>query len=92
MYVCIKVNVYVYSVKLITMLHFQTCGSMPFDDSNIKKMVKDQLDKKVAFPKSKKLADPCRDLIVRILESNIKKRLTMGHILEHGWIPPTQQQ
>lgn len=59
---------------------------MPYDDSNIKKMVKDQLERKVAFSKSKKVGDQCKDLIYKILEVNIKKRLTVPQILDHSWL------
>lgn len=65
---------------------FKVCGSMPFDDSNIKRMVKDQMEKRVCFPKSKKVTDDCRELIHKILEVNGKKRLTIPQILDHGWV------
>ena len=59
---------------------------MPFDDSNIKKMVKDQMEKKVAFSKSRRLSNEIKDLIHRILEVNVKKRASVIVILEHPWM------
>ena len=59
---------------------------MPYDDSNIKKMVKDQLERKVAFSKSKKISDECKALVYRILEVNIKKRATIPQMYEHAWL------
>ncbi|WAR20095.1 TSSK2-like protein [Mya arenaria] len=62
------------------------CGSMPYDDSNIKKMVKDQTEKKVAFSKHKKVSEECQSLVNAILEVNCKKRLPMSLILTHKWL------
>ena len=73
--------------KEILCLHiFQVCGSMPYDDSNIKRMVKDQIDRKVQFSKSKKISDECKSLVYKILEVNIKKRFTIGQMYEHIWL------
>lgn len=59
---------------------------MPFDDSNIKKMIKEQLDGKVRFSKSKKLTAECKDLIHQILEVNVKRRATIATVLDHPWM------
>ncbi|KAK3611335.1 hypothetical protein CHS0354_029987 [Potamilus streckersoni] len=67
-------------------LYIMACASMPYDDSNIKKMVQDQLSRKVAFSKSKKVSEECKDLILMILEVNKKKRATICSILEHPWL------
>ncbi|KAL3874242.1 hypothetical protein ACJMK2_037285 [Sinanodonta woodiana] len=67
-------------------LYIMACASMPYDDSNIKKMVQDQLSRKVAFSKSKKVSEDCKDLIFLILEVNKKKRATICSILEHPWL------
>ncbi|KAJ8309428.1 hypothetical protein KUTeg_014302 [Tegillarca granosa] len=67
-------------------LYIMVCASMPYDDSNIKKMVKDQLERKVAFSKTKNISDNCKDLIHKILEVNVKKRLPITSMLEHPWL------
>ena len=59
---------------------------MPYDDSNIKRMVKDQLERRVGFSKSKRISDDCKNLIFRILEVNIKKRATLQQMYDHAWI------
>lgn len=59
---------------------------MPYDDSNIKKMVKDQIEKKVGFSRSKKVHEDCQQLVHAILEANCKKRLTVSQILSHKWL------
>ncbi|XP_052058381.1 testis-specific serine/threonine-protein kinase 1-like [Mytilus californianus] len=67
-------------------LYIMVCASMPYDDSNLKKMIKDQIERKVAFSKSKKIAVECQDLIHRILEANVKKRASIAAMDEHPWI------
>ncbi|KAK6181920.1 hypothetical protein SNE40_009697 [Patella caerulea] len=59
---------------------------MPYDDSNIKRMIRDQLERKVGFSKSKKIPHDCKDLIHKILEVNVKKRLQIPAILTHIWL------
>lgn len=59
---------------------------MPYDDSNIKRMVKDQLEKKIAFSKNKKVSTGCKELIQKIMEVNVKKRASLQAMLEHGWM------
>ncbi|XP_050405882.1 testis-specific serine/threonine-protein kinase 1 [Patella vulgata] len=55
-------------------LYIMVCASMPYDDSNIKRMIRDQLERKVGFSKSKKISHECKDLIHKILEVNVKKQ------------------
>lgn len=64
---------------------------MPYDDSNIKKMVKDQTERKVAFSKSKSVPDICKNLVYKILEVDIKRRLTLHQIFEHPWLAPVKR-
>jgi serine/threonine protein kinase len=59
---------------------------MPFDDSNLKKMVRDQLERKIRFSKPKKLTDECKDLIYHILEVDVKRRATISSVLDHPWL------
>ena len=65
---------------------------MPYDDSNIKKMVREQLEKKVSFSRAKKVSKECQDLIHKILEVNSKKRLTVSSILGHVWLKEPEVQ
>ncbi|ESP02903.1 hypothetical protein LOTGIDRAFT_110662 [Lottia gigantea] len=67
-------------------LYIMVCASMPFDDSNIKRMIRDQLERKVGFSKSKKVSPECKDLIYKILEVNVKKRYNIPSILHHQWL------
>jgi serine kinase len=65
---------------------FKVCGSMPFDDSNVKKMIKDQLERKLLFSKSKKVSAECKDLIRKILEGNVQIRANLSIINSHHWV------
>ena len=65
---------------------------MPYDDSNIKKMVKDQTEKRVAFSKSKQISEVCKGLVYRILEVNSKKRTTIPQMFEHPWLAVLKPQ
>ncbi|KAL5008819.1 hypothetical protein ScPMuIL_014400 [Solemya velum] len=67
-------------------LYIMMCASMPYDDSNIKRMVKDQLEKKIVFSKNKKVSANCKDLIQKIMEVNVKKRASIQAMLEHSWM------
>nr|AWV50517.1 testis-specific serine/threonine-protein kinase 1 [Haliotis discus hannai]QHR80096.1 TSSK1-like protein [Haliotis discus hannai] len=67
-------------------LYIMICASMPYDDSNLKRMVRDQTEKKVSFSKSKKISVDCKDLVHRILEVNVKKRASIAMMSEHPWI------
>jgi len=49
----------------------QVCGSMPYDDSDVKKMIKYQTERKVGFSKSKRISDEVKDLIHCILEAQV---------------------
>lgn len=59
---------------------------MPFDDSNIKKMVSQQLEKKIGFTKGKKISNDTKDLILKLMEVNVKKRPIIAAIKEHPFV------
>ncbi|CAK9302539.1 unnamed protein product [Gordionus sp. m RMFG-2023] len=67
-------------------LYIMVCGSMPYDDSNIKKMIKDQMEKKVGFSRSKKLSAEVKELIYKLLESDISKRARISDIKTSKWL------
>jgi serine kinase len=59
---------------------------MPFDDSNIRKLVRYQLEKKIHFSRYKPLSYECKQLILSLLEPDIKLRLTIFQIKTNDWI------
>ncbi|ERE75776.1 testis-specific serine/threonine-protein kinase 2-like protein [Cricetulus griseus] len=64
------------------------CGSMPYDDSDIKKMLRIQKEHRVDFPRSKNLTGECKDLIYRMLQPDVNRRLHIDEILSHSWLQP----
>ena len=64
---------------------------MPYDDSNIKKMIKYQTERKVGFSKSKKVSDSCKSLIHAMLEASVKNRASLSDIQSHPWLCEERQ-
>ncbi|CAK6440267.1 unnamed protein product [Pipistrellus nathusii] len=74
--------------SLGVILYIMVCGSMPYDDSNIKKMLRIQKEHRINFPRFKNLTSECKDLIYRILQPDVNRRLHIDEILSHGWVQP----
>jgi serine kinase len=69
-------------------LIFKVCGSIPFDDSNLKKMIKFQLEGKLRFPaKMQDKVDPlAKDLIGKMLEPDVMRRANIDKVIKHSWV------
>ncbi|XP_069778824.1 testis-specific serine/threonine-protein kinase 1-like [Narcine bancroftii] len=78
--------------SLGVILFIMVCGSMPYDDSNIKRMLRLQKEHRVDFPRSSLVAGDCRDLIYHMLNPDASKRLTVGEVLEHPWLSSTKKR
>ena len=63
-------------------------GLMPFDDSNLPKMVESQIKKKWTFPKNckEKLSAECQHLIKKMLEPNVVLRVTINQLANNEWL------
>jgi len=59
---------------------------MPFDDSNIRKLVRYQLEKKIHFSRYKPLSNECKQLILSVLEPDLKVRFTILQIQTSDWL------
>lgn len=65
-------------------LFIMVCGSMPFDDSDIKKMVKIQLEGRLKYPPR---FDPLlRDLLEQMLEPDVTRRTNITKVVQHPWL------
>ncbi|XP_077991390.1 testis-specific serine/threonine-protein kinase 2-like [Glandiceps talaboti] len=67
-------------------LYIMVCGSMPYDDTNVKKMVKDQTEKRLGFSRAKKLSPECKDLICHMLKAKVDQRATIPEVKESAWV------
>lgn len=68
-------------------LYIMVCGSMPYDDTNVKKMIRNQIDKKVSFPqRQRKLNHLVKELIHSMLEAKVELRVSMEDVLNHQWL------
>lgn len=74
--------------SLGVVLFIMVCGTMPYDDSNVRQMVKEQLAHKIRFPPQAAyhLSSQCKDLISKLIEPNPEKRLTIQGIINHPWM------
>ncbi|XP_066465983.1 testis-specific serine/threonine-protein kinase 1-like [Tiliqua scincoides] len=76
--------------SLGVVLFIMVCGSMPYDDSNIKKMLRMQKEHRVHFPRSRVLTVECKDLIYRMLQPDVTRRVCIDEILMHEWVQETK--
>ncbi|XP_066907725.1 testis-specific serine/threonine-protein kinase 3 [Halyomorpha halys] len=83
----IKYNPKMYDVwSLGCILYIMLCATMPFDDSNIKEMLKIQLQRKVIFPSKINLTNRVKRLVMHLLEPDITKRATIKQIAMANWL------
>uniref|UniRef100_A0A8D0BY95 non-specific serine/threonine protein kinase n=1 Tax=Salvator merianae TaxID=96440 RepID=A0A8D0BY95_SALMN len=78
--------------SLGVVLFIMVCGSMPYDDSNIKKMLKLQKEHRVHFPRSKVISSECKDLIYRMLQPDVSRRLCIDEAGDRTSDPPLSRQ
>nr|XP_039267547.1 testis-specific serine/threonine-protein kinase 1-like [Styela clava] len=71
-------------------LYIMACGHMPFDDSNVRKMLKVQLKNQIRFPPrvADILSDELKHLIKRMIQPDITKRANMDDVLAHPFFGP----
>lgn len=74
--------------SLGVILYIMLNAAMPFDDSNLKTLLKDQLHRKWNFRSvfRSSLSHDAKSIVHRLLEPNLMMRLGMDQILEHNWV------
>uniref|UniRef100_A0A803TN59 non-specific serine/threonine protein kinase n=1 Tax=Anolis carolinensis TaxID=28377 RepID=A0A803TN59_ANOCA len=70
--------------SLGVVLYVMVSGYMPYDDSNVKRMLRLQQEHRVIFPET--LSIECKDLIFRMLQPDVAHRLQIEEVLNHPWV------
>lgn len=74
--------------SLGVILYIMVGGSMPYDDSNIKKMIRYQTERKVGFSKTRPLSSEVKYLIHHMLEAKVMERFCIDQVLRSMWLEP----
>ncbi|VEN36943.1 unnamed protein product [Callosobruchus maculatus] len=63
-------------------------ASMPFDDSNLRKLLKDQMTKNWVFRSRVRdtLSSSAKSLVRHLLEPDLTQRLTLDRVIQHEWL------
>jgi len=74
--------------SLGVILFIMSCGTMPYDDSNVRRMLKDQLERRIRLPPAAaaRLSPECKDLINRLIEPDADRRYNIEQVLSHRWL------
>lgn len=74
--------------SLGVILYIMSCGHMPFDDSNVKKMLRVQLRNHLKFPPRVQhlLSDDLKHLIRSLIEPNVSQRANMEMVKRHPFL------
>lgn len=67
-------------------LYIMVAGSMPYDDSNIKKMIRYQTERKVGFSKSRPMTPEVKYLIHHMLEAKVHARYSIDQVINNPWL------
>jgi len=59
---------------------------MPFDDTDVKKMIRHQTERKVGFSRHKKISPEVKDLIHGILEAKTELRFSICNVRQSAWM------
>lgn len=72
-------------------LYIMLNASMPFDDSNLRKLLHDQVSRSWVFRTRIKdtITQPVKSLVKHILEPDINQRYTLDKIFAHEWLQCT---
>lgn len=74
--------------SLGVILFIMVCGTMPYDDSNVRQMLKDQMTKRLRFPPQTlyTITTACLDLIQKLIEPDVVKRYSVTQVMNHAWV------
>ena len=64
---------------------------MPYDDTDVKKMIKYQTERKVGFSRHKKISAEVKELIHGILEAKTERRFSISDVRQSAWMTHCQK-
>ncbi|XP_042343214.1 testis-specific serine/threonine-protein kinase 1-like [Plectropomus leopardus] len=67
-------------------LYMMLYASMPFDATNVKRMLRIQIQHNIHFSDTPAVSSEAKELIRSILHPNVEKRITISKILQCAWI------
>ena len=76
----------VWSLGIILFIMLNAC--MPFDDSNLRKLLKDQMNRNWVFRSRVRdtVSQAAKNLVKHILEPDVMSRLTLDRVIAHEWL------
>lgn len=77
-------DVWSMGIVLFTML----CGTMPFDDANVTRLVQQQLSRDIKFPPrvTSKISEVAKRFVIDILDPSIAERPNVDKLLSSAWL------
>ncbi|TKS69447.1 Testis-specific serine/threonine-protein kinase 2 [Collichthys lucidus] len=67
-------------------LYMMLYASMPYDSTNIRKMIDIQMQHNISIPNTPSVSSEAKDLIRSILNPDIEQRITISDILNNPWM------
>lgn len=67
-------------------LYMMLCASMPYDDTNVRRMVEIQMQHIIDFPKHPSVSSEAKELIRSILHPVVEQRIAIIEILQTSWM------
>lgn len=78
--------------SLGVVLYVMLNDALPFDDSNLNRMMKRQMRRKFSFSRAVKLTEPAQQIIKSMLEPELKKRTHLESLINHVWLKKVPSQ
>uniref|UniRef100_A0A224XK49 Putative catalytic domain of testis-specific serine/threonine kinase n=1 Tax=Panstrongylus lignarius TaxID=156445 RepID=A0A224XK49_9HEMI len=83
----VKYNPKMYDIwSLGVILFIMISAAMPFDDGNISRLIKAQMNKKFSFPEKICVSSKVKRLVSHLLEPDVTKRATIKQVANYAWL------